>query len=52
MENDRRGKKNLILIFPLVKKKAGLFPTLHAVIGLRFVLIKRLFAGLNRAAME
>lgn len=54
MENDRRGKKNLILIFPFVKKKkkAGLFPTLHAVIGLRLVWIKRLYAGLNRVAME
>lgn len=31
------------------KKKAGLFPTLHAVIGLCLVLIKLLSAGLNRA---
>lgn len=35
-----------------MEKKPGLFPTLHAVIGLRLVLIKRLYAGLNRAAME
>lgn len=51
MENGRRGKKNLILIFPFVEKKAGLFPTLHAVIGLCLVLIKLLHAGLNRALM-
>lgn len=44
-------KKNLILIFPFVGKKAGLFPTLHAVIGLFLVLIKRHDAGLNRAMM-
>ncbi len=52
MENDRRGEKKYYMNISFREKKDGLFPTLHAVIGLHLVLIKRLYAGLNRAATE
>lgn len=50
MTGEGEKKSNINISF--CGKKTGLFPTLHAVIGLRLVLIKRLYAGLNRAAME
>ncbi len=52
MENDRRGEKKSNINISFCEKLDGLFPTLHAVIGLHLVLIKRLYAGLNRAATE